>query len=411
MISATRPRLSAATRRQAPSLALAAFRLASPRWPSLNPPEPKLSHRDYAMAFVGLGAMRRHMATNLLSKTFMADSNFSFFARDLPHYHRPHTHLFFHRQQHHQLSTSPSGITFIGDTREDFIYLAKVAEHTERYEEMAETMKKVALSDQERKLLSVAYKGATSARRESWRVVSSIEQQEEDLGKDYQVMMIETYREMIESELTEICEDILEVLDQHLIPSAMSGESKVFYLKMVTTTVTLPSWPPATSLKTLSKSRSRLIRPRPTSLSPSSHPHTPLVSDSPSTSPSSTTRSSTRQVAFATSTNKRLTMPLPSSTPYPRRAARTRRGSCNSSKITWRCGICKRLIRLRMLRRKQRRRPWRRHRKPVQTRFVADDPPPTISLLSSWSLSYGLGPHQPFSFCFGIPHHDFLARL
>ena len=44
--------------------------------------------------------------------------------------------------------------------------------------------------------------------------------------------MIKGYREKIESELAKICEDILDVLDKHLIPSAASGESKVFYHKM-----------------------------------------------------------------------------------------------------------------------------------------------------------------------------------
>ena len=39
-------------------------------------------------------------------------------------------------------------------------------------------------------------------------------------------------RKKIEAELGKICEDILDVLDKHLIPSAQSGESKVFYHKM-----------------------------------------------------------------------------------------------------------------------------------------------------------------------------------
>ena len=37
----------------------------------------------------------------------------------------------------------------------------------------------------------------------------------------------------IEKELKEICDDILDVLDKHLIPSATAGESKVFYYKML----------------------------------------------------------------------------------------------------------------------------------------------------------------------------------
>jgi 14-3-3 protein epsilon len=103
--------------------------------------------------------------------------------------------------------------------------------------EMVENMKRVASSDQEltveeRNLLSVAYKNVIGARRASWRIVSSIEQKEESKGNEAQVSMIKGYREKIETELQKICEDILEVLGRHLIPSAASGESKVFYHKM-----------------------------------------------------------------------------------------------------------------------------------------------------------------------------------
>lgn len=120
---------------------------------------------------------------------------------------------------------------------EDSVYLAKLAEQAERYEEMVENMKAVASADQElsveeRNLLSVAYKNVIGARRASWRIVTSIEQKEESKGNDAQVALIKDYRRKIEDELAKICEDILEVLDKHLIPSAQSGESKVFYHKM-----------------------------------------------------------------------------------------------------------------------------------------------------------------------------------
>ncbi|KAG0235255.1 14-3-3 protein [Actinomortierella wolfii] len=118
------------------------------------------------------------------------------------------------------------------------VYLAKLAEQAERYEEMVEYMKKVAsseneLSVEERNLLSVAYKNVIGARRASWRIVSSIEQKEESKGSQSHVEMIKSYRDKIETELTKICEDILEVLEKHLIPKASVGESKVFYHKMM----------------------------------------------------------------------------------------------------------------------------------------------------------------------------------
>ncbi|EGD90592.1 14-3-3 protein homolog [Trichophyton mentagrophytes] len=120
---------------------------------------------------------------------------------------------------------------------EDAVYLAKLAEQAERYEEMVQNMKIVAssnreLSVEERNLLSVAYKNVIGARRASWRIVTSIEQKEESKGNEAQVTLIKEYRQKIEAELADICEDILKVLDDHLIASAETGESKVFYHKM-----------------------------------------------------------------------------------------------------------------------------------------------------------------------------------
>jgi 14-3-3 protein epsilon len=120
------------------------------------------------------------------------------------------------------------------------------ARHTDIKTEMVENMKSVASEDQElsveeRNLLSVAYKNVIGARRASWRIVTSIEQKEESKGNSTQVTLIKEYRQKIEAELAKICEDILEVLDKHLIPSAKSGESKVFYHKMFVQ-IPHPSW-------------------------------------------------------------------------------------------------------------------------------------------------------------------------
>lgn len=102
---------------------------------------------------------------------------------------------------------------------------------------MVEAMKKVAKLDveltvEERNLLSVAYKNVIGARRASWRIISSIEQKEESKGADDKLEMIRTYRSQVEKELRDICSDILDVLDKHLIPAASTGESKVGFGKI-----------------------------------------------------------------------------------------------------------------------------------------------------------------------------------
>merc|ERR1712070_809276 len=121
--------------------------------------------------------------------------------------------------------------------RENHVYMAKLAEQAERYDEMVESMKQVAKMDleltvEERNLLSVAYKNTIGARRASWRIISSIEQKEENKGNEQHVGRIRDYRNKVESELANICNDVLTVLDRHLVPSSTSGESKVFYYKM-----------------------------------------------------------------------------------------------------------------------------------------------------------------------------------
>ena len=99
--------------------------------------------------------------------------------------------------------------------------------------DMVKHMKKVAeeteseLSVEERNLLSVAYKNVIGARRASWRIVSSLEQKA-DKNKE----ITSRYKTDIEKELHEICNEILKLLEDNLIPSSSSDDAKVFFYKM-----------------------------------------------------------------------------------------------------------------------------------------------------------------------------------
>jgi 14-3-3 protein beta/theta/zeta len=128
-----------------------------------------------------------------------------------------------------------SPVVMAGQDRDDLVQRAKLAEQAERYDDMAAAMKKVTergeeLGNEERNLLSVAYKNVVGARRSSWRVISSIEQKTE--GNERKQSMAKEYREKVEKELDEICQDVLNLLEKHLVPKASNAESKVFYLKM-----------------------------------------------------------------------------------------------------------------------------------------------------------------------------------
>ncbi|KAL3592296.1 hypothetical protein D5086_010936 [Populus alba] len=117
--------------------------------------------------------------------------------------------------------------------REEHVYMAKLAEQAERYEEMVEYMEKVSasidneeLTVEERNLLSVAYKNVIGARRASWRIISSIEQKEESRGNEDHVSVIRDYRAKIETELSSICDGILKLLDTRYLAEFKTGAER-----------------------------------------------------------------------------------------------------------------------------------------------------------------------------------------
>merc|ERR1712025_1367820 len=82
----------------------------------------------------------------------------------------------------------------------------------------------IELSNEERNLLSVAYKNVVGARRSSWRVISSIEQKTE--GPEKKLQLAKEYREKVEQELKDICNDVLDLLTNYLIAKASNGDAK-----------------------------------------------------------------------------------------------------------------------------------------------------------------------------------------
>lgn len=144
-----------------------------------------------------------------------------------------------------------------GEDKPTLVSKAKLAEQAERYDDMAKDMKSVAelctdpLTMEERNLLSVAYKNVVGARRSSWRVISSIEQKsaKPDDSNEEKREIVKNYKSTIEGELKSTCEEVLNLLKEHLLKNVNSSllivhlksdtkilealaESKVFYLKM-----------------------------------------------------------------------------------------------------------------------------------------------------------------------------------
>lgn len=121
-------------------------------------------------------------------------------------------------------------------TREEYVYLAKLYERAERFPDMVIAINKYVemdpkLSKDERNILSAGYKNIISDKRASWRLLNSIEKKEEKKNSP-QSGYIKEVKGNIEKELIKICDDIQDVIDKYLLPSANDSETKVFFLKL-----------------------------------------------------------------------------------------------------------------------------------------------------------------------------------
>jgi len=125
--------------------------------------------------------------------------------------------------------------------RSEIISMAKLAEAAERYEDMCTFMialvKKACNGGEDldvecRNLLSVAFKNVVGAKRASWRALSA------ELGQSVsspdEKDLITTYKEQVEAELKDTCDEVIELVVSLAEMKSASGqtERQVFLLKM-----------------------------------------------------------------------------------------------------------------------------------------------------------------------------------
>ena len=79
---------------------------------------------------------------------------------------------------------------------------------------------------EERNLLSVVYGSTAGSRRAAWRIITSVEQKEKFKGKEQQAPHAREYVAKVEGELQKTRDGIPALMDENLIPSASTGESK-----------------------------------------------------------------------------------------------------------------------------------------------------------------------------------------
>ena len=122
-------------------------------------------------------------------------------------------------------------------SREENLYNAQMAEQAQRYQDMATYMKEVALCNQEmtieeRNHLSQAYKRLVGSRRNSWRGVYNLERKESAKGATRHLETINGYRHKIENELSQLCNEFIDIIDRGPLQQSSSFEAQVYFTKM-----------------------------------------------------------------------------------------------------------------------------------------------------------------------------------
>lgn len=124
--------------------------------------------------------------------------------------------------------------------REDFLYLAKMAEQCERYDEMLGFVRKfVAMTEtimtpEEKHVFAAAYKNAVGNRRAEIRVLTVIEQKEQRKGNMNEEVLgnIGKYKKIIEGELVNLCYELISLIDDKLIQMSKSHNNEIYFKKM-----------------------------------------------------------------------------------------------------------------------------------------------------------------------------------
>lgn len=123
-------------------------------------------------------------------------------------------------------------------SKEEILLLCRMAEQCERYDEMIDFVRHYIskcsgeFSDDERNILSVAFKNLVGVRRTAWRVLNSIETKESRRSNADNQARAASYKDKVEGELRSFCREILRLIDSELMPKTASNEGKVFFVKM-----------------------------------------------------------------------------------------------------------------------------------------------------------------------------------
>ena len=118
------------------------------------------------------------------------------------------------------------------------MFLARVAEQAERYEDMVKYLKSgIELKPDnedftldERNLLSVCFKNVIGTQRSALRIIKTIRENEKFEKYDE---LLQIYKQKIEGELYEKCIKVVNIVKNKCLPLTSDDESKAFFHRMI----------------------------------------------------------------------------------------------------------------------------------------------------------------------------------
>ena len=120
---------------------------------------------------------------------------------------------------------------------EELSALAYVAEIAERYEDASKYIeelikkKKDDLTKEEKDIFYNSNKYIINSKRCSLRSTNLLEEKEKKHSSQY-ISIVENFKNILESEIIEVCKNIINLINNYLLKKTLIDESKVFYLKM-----------------------------------------------------------------------------------------------------------------------------------------------------------------------------------
>ena len=120
---------------------------------------------------------------------------------------------------------------------EELSALAQVAEEAERYEDASKYMedlikkKKDDLTKEEKNIFYNSNKYIINSKRCSFRSTHLIEEKEKKHSSQY-IPIVTNFKNILESEIIDVCKNIINLINNYLLKKTITDESKIFYLKM-----------------------------------------------------------------------------------------------------------------------------------------------------------------------------------